>query len=107
MPEVGDGDDDQQVKSHGDERNGGKQNINQQNCSLRVSRLLAGGVQVWNAEFRFLQCFHRQRGKAAELWQPPHVQLFYPQYRRSLLPLNYLYVMFFAAHPLCLHRFHR
>ena len=58
MPEVGDGEDDQQVKSNSDQRNGGQQNIYQHGLSVRMCGFLAGRVQVWKAESSSLQGLH-------------------------------------------------
>ena len=67
MPEVGDGDDDQQVKSNSDHRNGREQNIYQHGLSVGAFGYLAGGVQLWKAESSSLQALHHHRGGAAEL----------------------------------------
>ena len=71
MPEVGDRDDDQQVKNHSDQTDAGQQNVN--NCGFRVRAhyLPAGGVDVGKAEFIFFHglAYQRERGGSTESWQ--------------------------------------
>ncbi len=53
MPEVGDGDDDQQVESCSEKRDERQYNVNKQSIKVRRLRLPAGGVEeLWKAEFR-------------------------------------------------------
>ena len=61
-------DDDHQVKSHSEQRDGGQQNVIQHCLKVRTHWLPAGGVEeLWKAEFSSLPgLHHRARGEAAE-----------------------------------------
>ena len=53
--EVGDRDDDQQVKSCSEQSDEGQQNVNQHGVKVRTYCLPAGAVEeLWKAEFSFL-----------------------------------------------------
>jgi len=68
---VGDGDDDQQVESCSEHRDGGQQNVNENPFELRRLWFPAGIVEKWKAEFSSFWCLHRQRVvvEAAEFWE--------------------------------------
>ncbi len=71
---MGDGDDDQQVESHSEQRDEGQHSVNQHSFSVWALWLPAGGVkELWKAKFTFFQGRHHQRktmqGEATELWQ--------------------------------------
>lgn len=51
MPKVRDGDDDQQVEEHSEERNEGEQDVDQQSLIARMCWCLAGVVQLWKTIF--------------------------------------------------------
>lgn len=75
---MGDGDDDQQVKSHGEQRHGREQDIDQHGLGLRVSGLPAGVVELWVAEIgSFPLGLHHPRGEAFCSEQNSAVVLFY------------------------------
>ncbi|XP_054480162.1 peptide chain release factor 1, mitochondrial [Anoplopoma fimbria] len=54
LPEVGDGDDDEQVEGHGEQRDGGQQGVEQSSLRAGFRQPPAGGVEVWKAEQRTL-----------------------------------------------------
>lgn len=60
---MGDGDNDQQVEDHSEQRGGGQQDVNQQCIGGRTSALPAREVEeLRKAELSFLYCVHHQRG---------------------------------------------
>ena len=61
MPEVGDGDDDQQVESHREQSDAGQEAVDE--LRVREQRPPAGGVDPGKAEFSLLQGLHVQRGR--------------------------------------------
>ncbi len=65
LPEVGDWDDDEQVKSHSEQRDGGQHDVNEQCSRPRRCRLPAGGVEeLWKAELCSVLNLHLQRAAA-------------------------------------------
>lgn len=59
LPEVGDGDEDQQVESRSEQRDGRQQNVSEHCLRVRLCVLLAGGVEeLWKAEFSSLHSLH-------------------------------------------------
>ncbi len=60
---MGDGDDDEQVESHSEQRDEGQHNVNEQCFRPRRRGLSAGGVEeLWKAELCSDLNLHLQRG---------------------------------------------
>lgn len=63
-PEVGDRDDDQDVESHCEQRDAGKQNVQKNGLIVMLQQLPTGGVEeLWKAELLSIQVLHEQKGK--------------------------------------------
>ena len=60
LPEVGDGDDDQQVESHGKQSDGGQQRVEEEGLRVRTHRPSAGRVEELGvAKLGSLQILHQ------------------------------------------------
>lgn len=56
---MGDRDDDQDVESHCEQRDAGKQNVEKNGLIVMLQRLPTGGVEeLWKAELLFIQVLH-------------------------------------------------